>query len=87
MANKWELKDGQLSAYALLCGYQQEVKTDSFHIIMFLDGDYQIEVFDINNAYNRVYRKSFDHSLMSARKAFKSLVKAVTDYIYKERRT
>lgn len=73
--NKFELKDGQLSQYALMCGYIQEKKTDTKHVILFEDGDYQIEAWDINNPYNRIYRKSFDYSLTEARKEFKRLTK------------
>lgn len=72
--NKFENLDGQLSQYALVCGYIQEKRTNKLHVILFQDyGDYQVEAWDIDNPYNRVFRKSFDYSLTEARKQFKSL--------------
>ncbi len=67
MNNKFELKDG----HAFICGYIQEVYTPTKHILMYLDGDYQIEVYDVNNPYNRLDSKSFDYNLTAARKYFK----------------
>lgn len=73
--NKFELKDGQLSQYAFLCGYIPEFKNNNVEIFLFQDGDYQIETWSKHNPYLRLFRKSFDYSLTEARKEFKNQVK------------
>lgn len=72
--NKFENKDGQLSQYALICGYIQEARTDTKHVMLFEDGEYVVKAWDINNPYNRIAWECFEH-LTDARTYYKELLK------------
>ena len=65
--NKFTLKDGQKSQYALACGYIQSYEKDDIKVSLYQDGCYHIKTYENDS---RISWECYD-TIAQARKAYK----------------